>query len=210
MMSPFSPRKVLLFAFEKLQLHVLLSFTKVRAERPRDCWRSLNKRGKNFHAKSPNEINTSRMPDGLGRLVQDMRSFSLVPARGCQPSTHPITSRCLGYGRKPHSRTYHVTMILTQKSSGLVQEVREAESDKLFAAHFSLNAWQTRPDEIWSIQCYTGSSMPSTFYNKLLPYECPSIQILAMRLRDLSPDRLPRCPPYAPQICGEAVFFWPR
>jgi hypothetical protein len=41
----------------------------------------MNKRGQNFPVKSPEEINTSRMPDGLG-LVQHMRSFSLVPARG--------------------------------------------------------------------------------------------------------------------------------
>lgn len=77
-----SPRKVLLLAFAKLQPHVRFSLTKVHAERPRDSRRSLNKRGKNFHAKSPNEINTSRMPDGLGRLVQDMRSFFPCPRAG--------------------------------------------------------------------------------------------------------------------------------
>jgi hypothetical protein len=99
----------------------------------------------------PNRLTRSTLagcPMALDAWYKICGRFSLVPARGCQPSTHPITSRCLGYGRKPHSRTYHVTMILTQKSSGLVQEIREAESNKLFASHFGPCAWQTRSDEI--------------------------------------------------------------
>ena len=80
----------------------------------------MNRRGQNFPVKSPEEINTSRMPDGLG-LVQYAVVFP-CPRAGLVYRLHPIASRCLGcYGRKPFD-LYHVTMIIYETALGLVKE----------------------------------------------------------------------------------------